>query len=277
MINLDRRIIYLIMILVVVYAFINPMGLPVTISGHTRTAFEAIDALPAGSYLVLSMDYGAGGIPELEPAGKSIFYHCMRNDVKVVFMGMWVQAGDMAERVLTELEPAFPEKQYGVDYVNVGYKPGRALLLEQAVEDIIAAALDTDHRGKALSAQPIFADFKSLKDADFWVCLASGSPGVPDWIKVVGDPHDIPGTTDVVSVSIPENMPFVQSGQLTGIIQGMRGAAEYELLVERPGRAVAGMDAQSLAHVVIIGFIVLGNIGFLMQRRTDRTTGSDQA
>jgi hypothetical protein len=266
--NIDRRIIYVIMIIAVVYAFIKPMGLPITISQHTKTAYNAIDKLPPGSILVLGMDFSAGGIPELEPAGKAIFYQCMKNNVRVVFMGMWVMAGDMAERILTEMEPLFPNKKYGVDYINIGYKAGGAPMLEKAVDDIVAAAVGIDHRGNALPGNlPIMQDFKSLKDIAFWVCLSTGNPGVPDWIKVVGDPLKIPGTTDVVSVSIPENMPFVQSGQLTGIIQGMRGSSEYELLVGRPGRAVAGMDAQSLTHVVILAFILLGNIAYLTRKQ----------
>jgi len=264
--NVDRRIIYIVMIAAVVYAFVNPMGLPVTISDYTRTAHAAIEALPAGAVLVLGMDFSPGGIPELEPAAKAIFYQCMCNDVKVVMIGMWVMAGDMGERVLDEMAPLFPAKVYGVDFVNIGFKPGNGLLLERAADNIIEAAVDVDHRGLALSAMPLFEQFRSLREAAFWVCLSTGNPGVSDWIKVIGDPLGIPGTTDVVSVSIPENMPFVQSGQLTGIIQGMRGAAEYELLVDRPGRATAGMDAQSLAHVVILVFIVLGNVAYLTRK-----------
>ena len=43
---------------------------------------------------------------------------------------------------------------------------------------------------------------------------------------------------------------------------GMKGAAEYELLVNAPGAAVQGMDAQSLGHIVILVFIILGNLGY---------------
>ncbi|MDP2872183.1 MAG: hypothetical protein Q8P31_06575 [Bacillota bacterium] len=269
MANIDRRIIYVIMMLAVIYAFIKPMGLPITVSQHTKTAYNAIDALPAGSILVLGMDFSAGGIPELEPAGKAIFYQCMKNNVRVVFMGMWVMAGDMAERILTEMEPLFPDKKYGVDYINIGYKAGGAPMLEKAVDDIVLAAVGIDHRGNALPGNmAIMQDFKSLKDVSFWVCLSTGTPGTGDWIRIVGDPLKIKGTTDIVSVSIPEQMPYVQSGQLTGIIQGMRGSAEYELLIKRPGRAVAGMDAQSLTHVVILAFILLGNLGYLVRKKS---------
>jgi hypothetical protein len=267
MLNIDRRILYVIMMAVVVFAFIKPMGLPVSVSDNTRTAYNAIAALPKGSIIVISNDFGASGIPELEPAGMTIFYQAMKNDCKVVFMGMWVQAGDMAERVLTELEKQFPNKKYGVDFVNIGYKPGGAMLLERMIDNIIAASLDVDHRGQKLSEMPLFQDFKSLNQAAFWVCLCAGDPGVTDWIKVVRDPHKVPGTTAIVSVSVPGTMIYVQSGQLTGILGGMRGSAEYELLAGRPGRAIAGMDAQSLTHVVILAFIALGNIAFLVTRK----------
>lgn len=266
--NIDRRIIYVVLIVAVVYALVWPMGLPVTIGKTTEDAYAAIDALKPGDVLVMGMDFSAGGIPELEPAGKAIFYHCMQKDVKIVMLGMWVMAGDMGARLLAEMAPLFPDKEYGKDYINIGYKAGGAVLLQKAVDDIVEAALGVDYLGNKLPGNfSIFDNFKSLKDAAFWVCLSTGNPGVPDWIKVVGDPLGIPGTIDVVSVSIPENMPFVDSGQIQGIIQGIRGSAEYELLVSRPGRAVSGMDAQSLAHVVILVFIVLGNISYLIARK----------
>jgi hypothetical protein len=252
----------------VVYAFISPLGLPITISQHTRNAYNEIEALPKGAFLVFGMDYSPASIPELEPTMKTMFYQAMKKDLRVIMIGMWVMAGDMGERILTEMEPLFPNKKYGVDYINIGYKAGGAVLLEKAVDDIVAASVGIDHRGNSLPGNlPILQDFKSLKDAAFWVCAPSGTPGVPDWIKVVGDPLKIPGTTAIVSVSVPETMPFVQSGQLKGIVAGMRGAAEYELLGGRPGRAVAGMDAQSLTHVVILAFIVLGNLAYVTRKK----------
>lgn len=64
-----------------------------------------------------------------------------------------------------------------------------------------------------------------------------------------------------VSVSVPEMMPLIQSGQIVAGVLGMKGAAEYEVLVGHPGTATAGMDAQSFSHALIIIFIILGNLG----------------
>ena len=39
-------------------------------------------------------------------------------------------------------------------------------------------------------------------------------------------------------------------------------AAEYETLVGRQDKATAGMSAQSMAHLIIVAFIIFGNVAF---------------
>lgn len=66
--------------------------------------------------------------------------------------------------------------------------------------------------------------------------------------------------------------PYLQTKQLSGLLAGLKGASEYEHLVKEAGysegarRASRGMDALSTMHLVIIAFIILGNIGFFLSR-----------
>ena len=69
---------------------------------------------------------------------------------------------------------------------------------------------------------------------------------------------------------VNEVMPYVQSGQMVGVLAGMPGAAEYESLIGQKGSATSGMDAQSVAHLVIVLFIVLGNISYFIDRKRSR-------
>jgi len=69
---------------------------------------------------------------------------------------------------------------------------------------------------------------------------------------------------------VPQFVPFVQSGQLDGLLAGLRGAAEYELLLQAPGRALAMMDAQSMGHLLIIAFILIGNAAYLVTKFTKK-------
>ena len=81
------------------------------------------------------------------------------------------------------------------------------------------------------------------------------------------DPYDLhsyrtPIVMGTGSVSVPGEMPYYASGQYKGLLAGLRGAAEYELLTGYPGSAILGMDAQSAAHFLVIALIAIGNIGF---------------
>lgn len=70
--NIDRRIIYVLMIAVIALALIKPVGLAIVPSEETTRAHEFIESLPPGSVVYLGMDFSAGGIPELMPAIQSL-------------------------------------------------------------------------------------------------------------------------------------------------------------------------------------------------------------
>ncbi|MCJ7507431.1 MAG: hypothetical protein MUO85_01715, partial [candidate division Zixibacteria bacterium] len=61
---------------------------------------------------------------------------------------------------------------------------------------------------------------------------------------------------------------YLQTKQLVGLLGGMKGAAEYEKLSKNYGRAMVGMDPQSIIHLLIIFFIVIGNIGYFVTKKS---------
>jgi hypothetical protein len=73
----------------------------------------------------------------------------------------------------------------------------------------------------------------------------------------------VSGSTAVQS---PEIYPYLQSGQVLGLLGGMAGAAEYEKTTGVLGPATKGMDAQSSAHVFIMFMILLGNAIYFSRR-----------
>src|SRR5438445_9617822 len=73
------------------------------------------------------------------------------------------------------------------------------------------------------------------------------------------------------AVMAPEAYQYLDSGQMAGMLTGLKGAIEYEGMVKQPGRASKQALALSVSHILIIFLIVLGNLGFLAQRRKART------
>ena len=76
---------------------------------------------------------------------------------------------------------------------------------------------------------------------------------------------------------------LIENGKIRGILSGMPGAAEYEQLVENalhgrgvditPGKASINMAAQSMAHVLIVLLIILGNITYYLTRKSSNKSG----
>ncbi len=264
--NIDRRVIYVLMILVVVVALLNPVGLAIIPSAETKRVYDFIESLPSGSIVYLGFDYDAGAMPELMPAGQALIRQGFRKDLRFICAGMWVMAGDMADTAFSIVPDEFPDKEYGVDWVNVGYKPGGQVLLQKMLSSIYEAAVGTDHYGNDLKTLPLLDEAPTIKDVEAVFMFAGGTPGEREYIRHVTSPHNIPLIVSTLSVSVPELMPLIQSGHVLAGILGMKGAAEYEVLVGNPGSATAGMDAQSFSHALIIVFIILGNLGYLATR-----------
>ena len=51
------------------------------------------------------------------------------------------------------------------------------------------------------------------------------------------------------------------------MVNGLNGAAEYEQLLGVFSKATRASNSSSLGHLLIIGFIILGNIAMLLERR----------
>lgn len=112
------------------------------------------------------------------------------------------------------------------------------------------------------------ADVTKLADFDLIVSLNVGD-AMPTaaWVRQAFTKNKINLILGVAAVMAPGNTPYVQSKQVVAMLTGLKGAAEYELILESPGSAAAAMDAQSIAHLLVIALIVLGNIGYYQGRK----------
>lgn len=263
--KIDRRILYILMAIAVTYALIKPMGLPIKISAATQKSYDVINALPEGSTVVYMFDYDPSGAPELHPNALAMGKLLFEKHAKVICATMWANGTGMINLFLQQMTTDFPNLVEGTDYVNLGYKPGGQVWAEAATVDFVSACAGVDVSGKPIASMPIFQNFKVSKDAALWIDLAAGNPGIEELIKTVGR-FGTPIIGACTAVSVTTNMPFLSANQIVGLQMGMRGAAEMELLVNRPGTAISGMDAQSLAHAMLVLFILVGNIGYLASR-----------
>ena len=98
---------------------------------------------------------------------------------------------------------------------------------------------------------------------DYWISYGQGRFGFPLALGLTG-------------VMTAQYYPYLGSGQVFGIMGGLLGAAQYEELAENTGLAKDGMRVQLGAHMVIILFIIMGNVGYFVSRRRSAGEGGVQ-
>jgi len=267
--NVDRRWIFLIIALVVMYPLFKPLGLPIRPTDSSREVFNVIDALPEDSKVLLSCDYGPSTKPEIHPMAVGVMRHVLKKGHQLYVTCLWPDGVFMAREALEQVAEKEYGLTYGEDYVLLGFRPGNEAVIKGIVSDI-RKMYTIDSRSNPIENIPMMENIKNIRDFDFLFSASAGFPGTIEWVQLAADPTGISMSTGTTSVQVNEVMPYVDSGQITGILAGMPGAAEYEALIGKPDIGTSGMDAQSIAHVVIVLFIIFGNIAFYLERQRSK-------
>ncbi len=265
LLRIDRRIIFLLVAALTLTFILHPVGLAIRVSPEVQNIYDHIQKLPEGSVFLLSMDFDPASKPELSPMAVGLLRHAFARRLRVMAMTLWVTGTGLAEETVTRAAREAGVTP-GVDYVFLGYTPGTVNVIINMGQDL-AKTFPKDHYGKPIAGLPMMQGIKTLRDVQYMVCLGAGSPGVEAWYVYGKEKYGFELGGGVTAVSAAGLYPLLQTGQINGLMGGLRGAAEYETLTGRRGQATAGMDAQSATHALIILLILVGNIGYLASRR----------
>jgi hypothetical protein len=270
---MDRRIVFLFIALAVAIPLLLRMTLPEKTTPIVQNIFDKVESLPEGAKVLLSFDYGPSTEPEVHPMAFAVTRHLLERNAKLYIMCLWATGQDEAVAVIREvIEVEFPDKAYGVDYVNLGYKAGNEGVINVIISDL-KKLYTTDAAGTPINDIPMMRGIRNLRNFNLIVTYASGKPGVKEWVQFGGDPGDIPVAAGTTAVDAPLQYPYYPR-QLLGLMGGLKGAAEYEYALmekypeyeQRSHAALDKMGPQAVAHVVIMLFIIIGNVTFFVQK-----------
>ncbi|NLC15221.1 MAG: hypothetical protein GX784_02715 [Firmicutes bacterium] len=266
--SLDVRWIYVVFLVVLVIPMFRPLGLPMSITPEVRDYANTIESLPPGSVVWIGADYSPGSAAENNPQLAATFRHCMMKGHKVIILELWEQAPDIVRSIVDPIAREMG-KVYGVDYVNLGYKPGGGVAVLAMTRDIKTASAGVDISGTKLENFPLMQQVTALQKGQVQLVISinTGSPGYADYLNYVTDPLGIPFLSCPTAGMLTGQMPFYRSKQIRGLLPGLAGAAQYEIWLKQPGDACRQMDAQSLGHLIVLLFVALGNIGYFASRK----------
>jgi hypothetical protein len=270
LVHLDRRIIYLIVFLSVIIPLMNPLGLPIRPTESVIAAYKGYQDLEPGDLVLISVDYGPSTAVELEPMALAACNQALADGQKIAFMALYPEGQALINRLIARLNILFPDKTYGVHWVNLGYKAGNeAVPLKMGLD--FRGQFPTDTRGTPLSEIPMLRNVTQLEQFALVATYSAGFPGALEHIRITASEYGMPLIVGTTAVQTPQYFPYFDSGQVLGLIGGLRGAAEYEKLADFEGTATGGMEAQSIAHFTVAALIVIANLltlaQFLSKRR----------
>jgi len=300
--RLDRRWVFLAMALAVAGPIlvmgITRKTLPETPTDASRAVFQAVQSLPRGSTVLLSFDFDPGSAGELEPMGVSMARQCALRGHKMVFISLWPLGGQMIDQTIKKvLRADFPQLQDGVDYVNLGFQAGNEQVMRVVLTDF-KRAFPTTKSGRATADLPILSGIQRVGDFALLAEVSAGYPGSKEWVQYVvsASGGKLPMVSGCTGVQTPQLYPYFP-GQIRGLLGAIKGAAEYESLINTwvldPANAAemasAGADSgvsaaippkyleaqrrmgpQLGAHLLMVVLILLGNVVYLAQRRSQR-------
>jgi hypothetical protein len=276
--KLDRRWVFLFLIIVCVITYAGDFDIPIRVEPEVAVIHEFIDSLPPGDIVMVPIDYDPGSLAELHPMTYAIVEQCWRKNLKVIFTALSQNAPGMADQAIRDIsDSCLVDKEYngvmykgreivnGVDYAFLGYKPYPAIII-LAMGQNFRLPFPTDYYGQPLDSLPMMRGVQNYDDVACVVDI-SGTNSTDYWISYGQGRYGFPLAIGVTGVSTAQYYPFYGSGQIFGIMGGLLGAAQYEQLADNAGLAKDGMRVQLGAHIVIIAFILLGNVGYFVSRR----------
>lgn len=272
-----RQTVFIFVGISVILPFFMTVTQPIKLSPEVGLLYTALEELKPGSKILISFDYDPPSAPELQPMAETFFYYCFKNDLKVLIMGLWPQGPQQADLAIQKAmeQPDIASKniQYGVDYINLGFQAGNEFVI-QRMGSSFKSMFSTDFYGTPYDSLPLTEGITNFSNIDFSMNLSAGYPGTIEWVQVAVDRYGVKLAAGNTAVQAPQVYPYLNSGQLKGLLGGLNGAAEFEKVVGVIGKGTKFMVSQSAAHVIVIAFIIIGNAAFFLGDKRKKSKAS---
>jgi len=245
---------------------LNPLGLPLMVGSMSENWYDTVDSLPAGSIVLFDIGYGSGGYPSLGPGNIAAFHQMFAKNLRIVMMATALEGSMMYPLIMAGVKP---ESNYGAvygeDYIFLGYIAGGQTAMAGVLGDL-KSLVSSDYNGNPISGYSIMDNVGGADDIDLVAYMTTSGDTAEGWVYQAYSQYNralLGGCLSMMTTSIK---PYYDSGQLLGIMDGIKGAADLEFLTGHPGDAIVSSDILSFTQTLVLIFILVGNVAFWMQK-----------
>jgi len=258
--EIDRRIIYLLLFIVVTVPILRPVAMPLAVSPDTKQYYKVLNSLGPDDIVLFVLDTEFSGYMEIQSGVLASARMIIERGAKMVIACCHPEATGIPPMMLSDLRGIMEkyDYKYGEDYVILGYIFPNEPSVASSAEDFHSVVRE-DWQGRPITGT--FLD--KIHTWEDWSLIAIFTTGIVSdaFIRHYG----LRGATMVVNcigVMIPTQKPYVDTGIYKALLPSMRGGAELEKLINAPGPGLAAMDCFTFGHYLVIIFIIIANIGY---------------
>lgn len=282
--SLPKFWLYAILILVTSAPLFVTIPIPNRPLPEARRFFDNLNAIPEGSTVLVASDWTNSTRGESAGEFRSLLRILMRRNIKfAVYTTADTQAPQVAKDVITSINverQKAGEKPYEhwTDYVIAGYLPN-AEAAANAIQNDVAGAFsskkDSDLTGQLqpVMQSPVLANIKSVGDFKYVIIVTGSNTSKVTIQRITGAPLMMM----VTGVMGPETLVYYASGQLQGLVVGVKGSYDIETLMQAQWPTSTNLDNGALylpalhfAILLLIVMVIIGNIGMFMSKRAKR-------
>jgi hypothetical protein len=263
--RIDRRVMYLLLVVVIALPMFVRFRLPTAITPEVRGVYDTVEAIPRGKLAILSGDWGAGTLAESLPQTEAMMRHLFRNGVPFAILPWALQTTTLMQNTAERLAKEYG-KVYGRDWVNWGWKAVPMVAFLKSMAKDIPGTVKEDYRGTPLSELPAMKGVKNIDDVGF-VCHITPVGNIMLWVAFIQAVYGTPIAYAPTAVMVAQGYDPLDAKQLVGMLPGLVGGAQYETLLNDPRSGVRWSNSLSLAELLMILLIVLANVGYFASRR----------
>lgn len=255
--NLKRHTVYALVILALLIPLVRPLGIPVLITADTENFYAAMEDLKPGDVVLWDINFQLAGADELTPQITAMAYHLVQRGAACVIVSMHPEAYPFALNAVEEFKAL--GKTYGEDMIYLGYLPGEEVAISSLLSNM-HQTVPNDYEGTPITSLPLGARVKTGDDLTCVVSINTNASGPAYWTRQVQAFENLDLLFASQASLKTQIQTYLATGQMKASLDGARCTAEYELLLERPGKALAMQDASSFTFLVFLLFVLLGNI-----------------
>ena len=200
-----------------------------------------VEALPAGSSVMIIFDYGAGYSSEIQLTAGPILEYLIQKNISLAAMSSSVSGMLLADQILDEVVP---------EVEDFGYVPSGAL-----------GAYDL-----TIGSVPPVSEYEGI------LILSDSYDGARAWIEQLSTLKPEASVNLLVTAQAgPLLVPYWESGQVTGMVSGVSEAAGVEAVLSEEPTLARYWRAYQVGILMMIVLLVIGMIFAV-----DRTANEDQ-